>query len=98
MYQQPFEFFWPLTEQIPLDLDYTPCIEFTKSKHESQIVSQHGTICSVGGGSTVTSWASINALSELTLDVSNLTIQLDNKPNIVRGWLFKLLDIKWKVK
>ena len=25
MYQQEIEFFWPLTEQIPLELDYTDC-------------------------------------------------------------------------
>jgi len=25
MYQQEIVFFWPLTEQIPLDLDYTDC-------------------------------------------------------------------------
>jgi hypothetical protein len=25
MYQQEIEFFWPLTEQIKLDLDYTEC-------------------------------------------------------------------------
>lgn len=25
MYQQEIQFFWPLTEQIPLDLDYTDC-------------------------------------------------------------------------
>jgi len=25
MYQQEIQFFWPLTEQIPLDLDYTEC-------------------------------------------------------------------------
>lgn len=98
MYQQPFEFFWPLTEQIPLDLDYTPCIEFTKSKHKSQIVSPQGTLFSLGGGDTITSWASINTHSELTIDVANLTIKLDKKPNTVRGWLFKLLGIKWEVK
>jgi hypothetical protein len=25
MYQQEIQFFWPLTEQIPLDLNYTEC-------------------------------------------------------------------------
>ena len=25
MYQLQIEYFWPLTEQIPLDLDYTSC-------------------------------------------------------------------------
>jgi len=25
MYQQEIQFFWPLTEQVPLDLDFTEC-------------------------------------------------------------------------
>lgn len=28
MQQLEIKFFWLLTEQIPLDLDYTPCYEY----------------------------------------------------------------------
>ena len=28
MHQQEIEFFWPLTEQIPLDLDFQPCKDY----------------------------------------------------------------------
>jgi hypothetical protein len=34
MYQQEIHFFWPLTEQIRLDLDYTPCEEFEEEKRK----------------------------------------------------------------
>jgi hypothetical protein len=30
MKQLEIEFFWPLTEQIPLDLDFTPSIEYNR--------------------------------------------------------------------
>ena len=34
MYQTQIEFFWPLTEQIPLDLDYTGCDTTPKLEKE----------------------------------------------------------------
>lgn len=33
MHQLEIKFFWPLTEQIPLDLDYTPCYEYSDEQH-----------------------------------------------------------------
>ena len=32
--QQEIQFFWPLTEQVRLDLDYTPCEEYDRKKRE----------------------------------------------------------------
>ena len=32
MYQLSIDFFWPLTEQISLDLDYTPCEHYAEEK------------------------------------------------------------------
>lgn len=34
MQQQEIQFFWSLTEQIPLDLDFSPCEEYEKKKRE----------------------------------------------------------------
>jgi len=34
MQQQEIQFFWSLTEQLPLDLDFTPCEEYGKKKRE----------------------------------------------------------------
>jgi hypothetical protein len=51
MYQQQIEFFWPLTEQIPLDLDFTesekPKLYFTTGVSGSVLT----------GGTGTTSWA-----------------------------------------
>ena len=36
MWQTSIQFFWPLTEQTKLDLDFTPCEEYEKQKREQQ--------------------------------------------------------------
>ena len=54
MYQQEIKFFWPLTEQISLDLDYTPSLEYIKEKQNrelqnsvtSKYVRDNGNVCS----------------------------------------------------
>ena len=35
MYQNEIKFFWPLTEQIDLDLDFTPCHAYEAAKIQS---------------------------------------------------------------
>lgn len=89
MYQQEFRFFWPLTEQIPLDLDYTPC-----QKPALQVSSVHN------GGTTITlaqptTWVTSTFVGEV--DAKKLSIVLDKKPNFVVRWLYKLLHINWKI-
>ena len=46
MYQQEFQFFWPLTEQIPLDLDFTesekPKLYFTAGTSGSLLTAGNG--------------------------------------------------------
>lgn len=56
MKQLEIEYFFPLTEQIPLDLDYTPCEEYKKKKQEeSTIISGQGLM--IGNGGVGTTWA-----------------------------------------
>jgi len=40
MQQLEIKFFWPLEEQMPLDLDFTPCEEF----YSKQSVTAYGTL------------------------------------------------------
>ena len=35
MKQLEIQFFFPLTEQIPLDLDYAPCLEYALKKQQT---------------------------------------------------------------
>lgn len=97
MYQQEIQFFWPLTEQIPLDLDFTPCQEYKNS-----LVLNMGTL-SAGTGLTFTaatqSWSPVSISgSQLNLDVETIEFKLNATPNPVRRLLYKLIGLKWKVK
>lgn len=57
MYQNEIKFFWPLTEQIDLDLDYTPCANYQAAKIESFGTLQIG---NGGWGATTISNALVN--------------------------------------
>jgi hypothetical protein len=93
MYQQQIEFFWPLTEQIPLGLDYSGC-----SKPTISISTGVGTTClglsSLGPIIT----GSINTTTHFTLREDTTTMIVLKKPNLLRKWLFKMLGFKWEVK
>lgn len=105
--QLEIQYFFPLTEQIPLDLDFQPCIDYQKSKIPGGVYSSDGLTISSGTGLTFNSatWGSTNIAPQLsitptnsvgTLSVGGLNIGLEEKPNILRRILFKLLGFKWK--
>lgn len=58
MTQLEIKFFWPLTEQIDLDLDYKPCNEFEEEKRKKWL-SQSVSLPISAGGAYVTSSANI---------------------------------------
>ena len=92
MYQLQIEYFWPLTEQISLDLDYTDCIETRLNPDIRDYIwssdAKYGTI-EIG-----------NAGSGGTTGYGNLVIDAPNviwRTNNVTWWrklLFKVLDVK----
>ena len=108
MYQQEIKFFWPLTEQIRLDLDYTPCEEFERQKNIYSV----GTLSSVTyNGNVDATWSSVVTAKidtsefvfrpkcesvgkwEITTDVYFLR---PTKPNwLIRFCAKKLLGWKW---
>jgi len=51
MYQQEIQFFWPLTEQIPLDLDYTDC-EKPKIYWTTEVLGTGAVLMSTGSNVT----------------------------------------------
>lgn len=89
MYQQEIKFFWPLTEQIPLDLDYSNCVV-----HKIASPTVSNIVVSCGGGGGAISYSTRVEVDSIETTV--ITIKLDKKPNIVVRWLYKLLNIKWK--
>ena len=89
MRQSEIVYFWPLTEQIPLELDYTDC-------NKPQLTMPLGTntilIANGGTGSTTITAA------RLQLDVDTTVIKSKIKPPLIRRWLYKLLGLKWEIK
>lgn len=96
--QQEIKFFWPLTEQIPLELDYSEC---DTRYNNCTIKSSCGTIAISNGA---TSWATTNLSitsdrieASIGIETPGLTMQVKKKPNIVRRALYKVLDINWRI-
>ncbi len=88
MIQQEIKFFWPLTEQIPLGLDYTGC--------EKPIHTDYNCLSSVSlAGATFVSYPT-NWTTSINIDTNNVTITSKNIPPLYRRILYKLLGINWK--
>lgn len=100
--QKEIEYFWPLTEQIYLDLDFTRSKEYDNEKHQAQVrssISNGGT----GGNVFISTGASSWATSQLIvtqdgIETPEITFTLNKKPFIIKRLAYKFLGIKWKVK
>lgn len=90
MRQLEIQFFWPLTEQIPLDLDYTGCekLKFEKSEFSAS------NILNVSGNLLNTTLS----VSNISLDVDTTVIKTKENPPLYRRALYKLLGLKWEKK
>lgn len=89
MQQLEINFFWPLTEQVPLDLDYSNC-ENPKLYPNLLINSGIGNISLMN---TNSNWA-----TTYHIDVDNVVVKTNKKPNIVQKTLFKIMGIKLENK
>lgn len=93
MQQLEIKFFWPLTEQIPLDLDFTHSENYTIEKKNRMITN--------GGVFTLTN-SCLNAtiVPNLTIDVDStpITVTSKDKPNFIKRTVYKALGIKWRIK
>ena len=86
MNQLEIQFFWPLTEQIPLDLDYTNCDTRTQ-RITRDFVYYNGST-----NLTQPVWGQ----AVLNLSETNVKVQLKEKPPWYRSMLLNLLGIKWE--
>ena len=93
MRQLDIEFFWPLTHQIPLDLDYYEC---EKPKHYITHPMSGTFLISNGGISGTTS--SYLSAGNLFVDVDSTVFKMTEKPNIIRRMLLSTLGLKWEKK
>lgn len=107
MQQLEIQYFFPLTEQVKLDLDYTPCEEYERKKREewakSSVTISSGQYLIAGGGIGATTWTTINnnignPSFTINIDAMPITIQSKKKPNIFRRYIYKILGMKWKAE
>ena len=91
MIQCEIEFFWPLTQQIPLDLDYSVC---EKPRLSLPINAINDTNFYINSGITSATFTTSN----LTVDVDTTVFKVKEKPNIIRRGLLSILGIKWVKK
>lgn len=96
MHQLEIKYFFPLTEQIPLDLDFTPSNKYDEQKLQERI---SGSVLMAGG--TGVTWATINNFEPsfcIDIDQTPLTVVSKNKPSIFRRYIYKIMGVKWKAK
>jgi hypothetical protein len=98
MQQLNIEYFFPLTEQIPLELDYTDCAK-------PKLWTTTGTTMSglVFGGTGATTWTTMsnnlgNPSFTINVDQMPITIISKKKPNFVKQFIYKALGMKWKAE
>lgn len=94
--QIEIQFFWPLTEQIPLGLDYTNCakpkLSVLSTGTETTFVEPTWTT-SIAPQLTVTPIDSVGQLS-----IGGINVGLETEPKWYQKVLFKLLGFNWKNK
>ena len=93
MRQLDIEFFWPLTQQIPLDLDFTECEKPRLSTffNDPYIIGNGFLISNGSTNSYITT-------GKLSIDAETTVIKVTEKPNILRRGLYKALGVNWEKK
>jgi hypothetical protein len=100
MQQLDIQYFFPLTEQIPLDLDFKPCTDYDEEQRKKQIYT--GYTLNNWNGTSATTWATITnsdiGAPSFTINVDKMpiTIVSKKKPNFVKQFIYKTLGMKWK--
>jgi hypothetical protein len=97
MQQIEIQYFFPLTEQIPLDLDFAPSYEYEAKKRADMIAGS--VLMSAGTG--LTTWATISNIEPsfcIDIDQTPLTVVSKTKPSIFRRYIYKIMGVKWKAK
>jgi hypothetical protein len=83
--QKQIEFFWPLTEQIPLDLDYNNC-------EKPKLTVECNTGMNFVAYPTNVSYGTIGAMH---IKATELTVQVTHMP-WYRKLAYKLMGFKWE--
>jgi hypothetical protein len=103
MQQLEISYFFPLTEQINLDLDFTQTEKYILDKRAEQLKNSvtSGMLLSVGNGGTTWTTMSTNIGSPsftINVDAMPITIISKKKPNIIMKFIYKSMGMKWKAE
>ena len=89
MTQLEIKYFWSLTEQIPLDLDYTDCSKVYTVPLPG--IGGGGGVLPIGASGTGGTWA---VSTTLNIEPNRMTVSLDKPVPWYRKVLFNLLGIR----
>jgi hypothetical protein len=103
MQQLNIEYFFPLTEQIPLELDFTLTEKYILDKRAEQLKNSVTISGLVFGGTGATTWTTIsNNLGSpsftINVDAMPITIVSKKKPNFIMKFIYKSMGMKWKAE
>ena len=103
--QLEIQFFYPLTEQIPLELDFTPSEQWNEEWRKRQwntTATSGNFLISNGGGTGVVGWSSSFVVNTSVKNVGkwqiadSMFVYRPTKPNAVIRFMAKhLLGFKW---
>jgi hypothetical protein len=101
MQQLNIDYFFPLTEQIPLELDYKPCTDYDEEQRKKQ--TYNGYTLNSWGAVDSTTWTTIsnnigNPSFTINVDAMPITIISKKKPNIIMKFIYKSMGMKWKAE
>ena len=94
MRQLEIQYFYPLTEQIPLELDYTECAKpkvWTTIDSGLTLSLSNSVVGTVGISNNIG-----NPSFTINVDATPITIVSKKKPNFVKKFIYKSLGMKWK--
>jgi hypothetical protein len=91
MYQQEIKFFWPLTEQIPLDLDYSNC-----DKTNCTLTTNNDIMHTVGVNAS--SYITSSNITIDTITTNELVLMQEKQPGVLKKLIYKLMGITWEIK
>ena len=101
MQQLNIQYFFPLTEQIDLDLDFKPCIDYAEEQRKKQTYT--GYTLNNWNGTGATAWTTIsnnigNPSFTINVDAMPITIISKKKPNFIMKFIYKSMGMKWKAE
>jgi hypothetical protein len=92
--QTEIEFFWPLTEQMPLGLDYNGC-----EKPKLTVVSEGTgfTFANPTWTTNISPTLSVHPQNSVgQLNIGGISVGLENEPKWYQKVMYKLLGFDWK--